>query len=121
MRSVADHFGVSKSTTFQVFYRVCDMLKGYLAAKLITWPIGERLQDITKEFEDMRGMPSVIGAIDGSHIPIKAPVLCPENYINCKGFHSVILQAVCDHRMLFADCYAGWPGSVHDARVFKAV
>ena len=69
----------------------------------------------------MRGMPSVIGAIDGSHIPIKAPVLCPENYINRKGFHSVILQAVCDHRMLFTDCYAGWPGSVHDARVFKAV
>ena len=78
MRSVADRFGVSKSTTFQVFYRVCDMLKGYLAAKLITWPIGERLQDITKEFEDMRGMPS---ALDGSHIPIKAPVLCPDNYI----------------------------------------
>ena len=67
----------------------------------------------------MRGMPSVIGAIDGSHFPVKAPVLCPENYINRGGFHSVILQAVCDHRMHFTDCYAGWPGSVNDARVFK--
>ena len=50
---------------------------------------------------------------------MKAPFDFPENYINRKGFHSVVLQAVCDHQMVFTDCYAGWPGSVHDARIFK--
>ena len=29
------------------------------------------------------------------------------------------LQAVCTNDLKFIDCYAGWPGSVHDARVLK--
>ena len=60
----------------------------------------------------MKGMDGVIGAIDGSHIPIKAP-FCPENYFNKKSFHSIFLQAVCNHDMMFTDCFAGWPGGVH--------
>ena len=31
----------------------------------------------------------------------------------------MVLQAVCDHRMLFTDCFVGYPGSTHDARVLK--
>ena len=30
-----------------------------------------------------------------------------------------MLQAVSDHEMMFTDCYVGWPGSVHDARVLS--
>ena len=30
-----------------------------------------------------------------------------------------MLQAVCDHRLAFTDCYAGWPGATHDARVLR--
>ena len=57
--------------------------------------------------------------IFGCHIPISAPRFCPENYVNRKGWHSVNLQAVCSHDLKFIDCYAGWPGSVHDARVLR--
>ena len=31
----------------------------------------------------------------------------------------IVLQAVCDHEMNFTDIFVGWPGSVHDNRVFK--
>lgn len=61
----------------------------------------------------------VLGAIDGCHIPIKAPQLNSCAYINRKSFHSVLLQAVCTADMRFTDCYAGEVGSVHDACVFK--
>ena len=30
-----------------------------------------------------------------------------------------MLQAVSDHEMMFTDCYVGWPGRVHDARVLS--
>lgn len=70
-------------------------------------------------FEEHKRVPAVIGAIDGSHIPIKAPRECPENYINRKDFHSIVLQACCDHEMFFTNCYCGWPGSVHDSRVLR--
>ena len=75
--------------------------------------------EVIEGFVAMKGFPRVLGAIDGCHIPIKAPNFCPENYVNRKGFHSVILRAICDNQMLFTDCYVGWPGAVHDARVFR--
>lgn len=59
----------------------------------------------------------VIGAIDGSHIRIVAPKENHNSYINRKSYHSVLLQGVCDHRMLFIDVYAGEVGSIHDMTV----
>ena len=38
------------------------------------------------------GFPSAIGCIHGTHVRIKAPDL-----INRKGFHSVNVQAICNH------------------------
>lgn len=39
--------------------------------------------------------------------------------MNRKGFHSIVLQGVCDYDLKFTDCYAGEVGSVHDACVFR--
>ena len=64
-------------------------------------------------------MRKVIGAIDGCHIPIKAPRQNQDVYINRKGFHSIVLQAICNHKLVFTDCFVGWPGSTHDARVLR--
>ncbi len=57
------------------------------------------------------------GAIDGTHIGILAPADDPADYYNRKGFHSLILQGVVDHKLKFWDINMGWPGKVHDARV----
>lgn len=61
----------------------------------------------------------IIGCIDGCHIQIPAPAKSAVSYINRKGYHSVLLQAVCDHELMFTDCYAGEVGSVHDACVLR--
>lgn len=57
--------------------------------------------------------------LDGSHIPISAPSENAENYINRKGYHSIILQGICDHKLRFIDIFTGMCGSVHDARVWR--
>lgn len=62
--------------------------------------------------------PQCAGAIDGCHIPVRAPLLNHTDYYNRKGWYSIIIQAVVDADCLFRDIYVGWPGSVHDARVF---
>ena len=41
------------------------------------------------------------------------------DYYNCKGWYSIITQAVVDHHGLFRDLCIGWPGSVHDAHVLS--
>ena len=69
-------------------------------------------------FETYLGFPQAAGAIDGSHIPIIRPDESASDYYNRKGYYSVIVQAMVDFRGLFMDVYIGWPGRVHDARVF---
>lgn len=71
------------------------------------------------DLSNRSGFPQVVGCLDGCHIPIKAPQSHPEDYVNRKGFHSIILQALVDANYLFLDICVGWPGKVHDARVFR--
>ena len=59
------------------------------------------------------------GTIDGTHIPILAPQESHADYVNRKGYHSIIMQTVVDCRYTFRDVVIGWPGSVHDARVLS--
>ena len=42
-----------------------------------------------------------------------------EQYVNCKEFHSLYLKVICDMDMQFTDVFCGYPGSVHDTRVFR--
>ena len=70
-------------------------------------------------FEQKQGLRRVLGAIDGFHISVSAPLDSPESYVNRKGFHSLVLQVVCDDQLIIRDAITGWPGSVHDARVYR--
>ena len=65
------------------------------------------------------GFPNVVGAIDGSHIAIKAPHVHHEDYFNRKQNFSINLQGVVDATGKFIDVSTGWPSSIHDARVLR--
>ncbi|XP_018398955.1 PREDICTED: putative nuclease HARBI1 [Cyphomyrmex costatus] len=67
----------------------------------------------------LRRIPGIIGAIDGTHVPIKAPPHNPVDYYNRNNYHSVILQAICNDKREFIDIFVGVAGRVHDARVFR--
>lgn len=85
----------------------------------ICWPDREEQAQIAQSFLQKTGFPGIVGCIDGSHIPIPGPLKHRAAYINRKGFPSMQVQAVCDDNLRFLDIFAGWPGSVHDARVFR--
>lgn len=118
-RSIASRFGVSEATVHSSVRKVVRSIMAHLIPKLIKWPIGDIAEEVLEGFRVKQGMEGVLGAIDGTHIAIKAPKNHQEAYIIGKGFHSIQLQAICDHQMVFTDCYTGWPGSVHDARVLR--
>ncbi|TGZ48709.1 putative nuclease HARBI1 isoform X1 [Temnothorax longispinosus] len=117
-RSICEKFDLSVSTALLATRRVTKILAD-LAPTFITWPTGNRCNDVWARFEEIRSFPQVIGAIDGTHINIPAPRVNPEAYINRKGHHSIQLQAICDHTTRFTHCYIGHAGSVHDQRVFR--
>lgn len=117
-RSVCDRFNVGRATAVRAVRRVCHALFKR-ASRFIQWPTGDHAIEVMRGFERASGFPKTIGAIDRTHIRINAPKQNPVDYINRKGFHSIQLQLVCDHKALITHCYAGNPGSVHDQRVFR--
>ena len=70
-------------------------------------------------FHSIAAFPNVLGAIDCTHVAIKAPSLNEEAYVNRKGVHTINVQAVCDMNMKFLDIVAKWPGSSHDAFIWR--
>jgi hypothetical protein len=95
----------------------CEIIKQF--PKAITFPKGDELHQVLQGYEERWGSPMCASAIDGTHIPILAPTDNHVEYVNRKGFHSVLMQAVTDCNYLYRDVVIGWPGSVHNARVFS--
>ncbi|XP_066589309.1 uncharacterized protein [Prorops nasuta] len=117
--AVGDRFNMSASSAHYCFKNVIKTLAS-ITGTYIKWPNISQINNITLEFENRsHGIPGIIGAIDGCHIPIMQPHDNAVDYYNRKGFHSVILQGVCDHQRRFIDVHIGVPGRVHDARVFR--
>ena len=99
--------------------QVCAATTNNLAQRFIHLPEGNDARNTIQKFEEQKGFPGILGAIDGTHIPIQAPLKDPEQYINRKSFHSVQLQVVCDMDMKFRHVFCGFPGSVRDAWVLR--
>ncbi|CAM4538526.1 unnamed protein product [Lepidochelys olivacea] len=114
-RSVGNQFGVGKSTVGAAVMQVANAIKDLLISRVVT--LGN-VQVIVDGFAAM-GFPNCGGTIDGTHIPILAPEHQAGEYINHKGYFSIVLQALVDHKGRFTNINVGWPGKVHDARIFR--
>lgn len=95
-RSIADMFGVGIATVCIIVRQVTSAIVDRLYRRFVSLPSGRRLDDTITAFKD-RCYPQCAGAIGGTHIPIAPPRDNPDHYMNKRGWHSVILQAVVDH------------------------
>lgn len=118
-RLIQHMFGVGLSTACEITNEFSAAIVACLKEKYIRQPTGNDLRDIINGFRDKWGFPQAAGAIDGTHIPIKAPETIRNDYYNRKGWYSVLLQAIVDHRGRIWNVNVGWPGKVHDARVLS--
>ncbi|CAM5106179.1 unnamed protein product [Eretmochelys imbricata] len=114
-RLVANQFGVGKSTVGIVLMQVCRDINCILLRRNMT---PDNVHDTVAGFAQMC-FPNCGGVIDGTHIPILAPAHLASEYVNRKGYFSMVLQVLVDHQGCFIDINAGWPGKVHDARIFR--
>ncbi|XP_024886102.1 putative nuclease HARBI1 [Temnothorax curvispinosus] len=117
-RDVADRFGVTISALYNIITRVTDYIM-LLAPNIIKYPTLVEKEETETFYRERKGFPGIIGAIDGSHIRIDKPLEDPDSYVNRKQYFSLHVQGTVDHKMKFMDVFIGYPGSVHDARVFR--
>ena len=112
-------FGQGRSTVI----KICENFMEALIRRkneFIRFP--EDTRDVAhamRKMENVAGLPNVVGAIDGSHISIKAPHVNHEDYFNRQQNYSMNLHGVVDADGKFIDVSTGWPGSIHDARVLR--
>ena len=104
-------FGVGRCITLKLKEDGNDYIK---------FPKGEaETRDAIEAFQEVSSFPQVVGAIDGSHIPIAAPNEDANGYYNRKQFHSAVLQGAADPKGHFIHVSTGYAGSIHDARVLR--
>ena len=117
-RTIGHLFGVSKPSVCIIVNEVCSAIVTILMPRFIRLPTGGKSDEVVAGFRNRWGFPQCAAAVDGTHIPIIAPNEYHADYHNRKGWYSILMQAVVDHDYRFTDVYIGWPGRVHDARVF---
>jgi hypothetical protein len=117
--SICSRYGISEGTVYLYCKRVMIAIFS-LKCELVKWPTGELRRMVHLGFNNIGGFNNVIGAIDGTHIILGiAPLKQPEIYWNRKKKYSIQCQAIVDHCGVFIDYEIGWPGSVHDAKVYR--
>ena len=117
-RVVGETFGVSKTSVHRCVYAVCRAIRYKLLAKFVKIPNVAEAQAIAHRNSMKHQVPQVYGALDGTHIPILPPSDGYRDYVNRKGWPSIVLQALVDDRYQIRDICVGSPGSAHDAAVF---
>ena len=117
--TIAPVFNVGKSTVIEA---VQDVVNGLYEIRNDHIKFPETLAEVTtsiETFANLTDLPNVVGAIDGSHVRIKAPVDSAPGYFSRYQQHDFIVQAVVNGKKHFLDFACGFPGSMHDGRVLR--
>lgn len=111
--------GVDQSTVSKTFSEVLDKIVEK-ANEWIKFPTtADEINTAKEEWNTRFHMPTVVGALDCTHIMIKKPSLYGDEFINRKGKASINVQATCDSFEKITSIEAQWPGSVHDGRIWR--
>ncbi|XP_066375116.1 protein ALP1-like [Miscanthus floridulus] len=119
VRQVEDTFERSLGTVHNNFEKVLQCVVK-LAVDTIK-PVDPEFRTIYPRLRNPRFHPffnNCIGALDGTHIPCVVPTDKVVQYMCRKGMTTQNVLAVYDFDMRFTFVLVGWPGSVHDMRVF---
>ena len=111
--------GISQPTFSYVMPAVLGGIIGLLQ-QYIKFPYTVSEQANKKaQFAAMLGFPNVIGAIDCTHVAIRASSENEFAFINRKHFHSLNVQLICDSDMLLTNIVTRWPGSTNDSFILR--
>ena len=116
--TTGDVMGISQGCQSRTLKRFLDVLLSHRHT-FIKFP--NDLVSVKLSFQELRGMPNIIGAIDGTHIQIKRPsVPNAEIYYNRKSQLTINTQVVAGADLRFYHVVARWAGSTHDSRIFRS-
>jgi hypothetical protein len=118
-KSIADHFGIGFGTVDEYKTRALTAIID-LESRVYFWPDNEEREETSRRIQAHWKFPHCIGLIDGTLLPLEfRPLLYGENYLSRKSCYAVQMLIVCDDKRHILYYHVGWPGSVHDNRVWR--
>jgi hypothetical protein len=114
---VHNRFERSKETINRKFAEMLYYVN--LLAGDIIKPIDPQFPTVHERLRDSRFTPHFNGAIDGTHILVTMPADDMVNHVGRLGYSMQNVMNVCDFDLRFTSIVAGWPGSIHETRIFK--
>ena len=117
--SLASQYRVGVTTMSRIIPEVCSAIWETMQDTYMKMPQTEdEWKEISREFTEKWNYPHCVGAIDGKHIVIKAPINSGSLYFNYKSSFSIVLMAISDacNRFIWVDI--GAFGRQSDAGVF---
>lgn len=117
--ALSDVHGVSRMTVSRCVHRVSHELSRRLHQHIRFPSTAEEIIHVKQGFYSIGHFPNVVGAVDGSFIPIIAPSVDEHLYVTRKGFHAINIQGICDADNLFLDIVVKWPGCTHDSYMWN--
>lgn len=115
---IGDVFGLSQPSISRCISDVTDALVRRIN-QYINFPDEAERRTNKSDFYKIAHFPNVVGVIDGTHIPIKAPNDNENQYVNRKNFHSINVQCICDANFKIINAVFRWPGSTHDSYIWN--
>ena len=99
LQVIGDTFlSYDKSTVSRVVRRVSLALAGKLGDFVMFPATREDRDEIKQGLHQIGGFPCATGCVDGTHIRLKAPSENEPDFVNRKGFHSINVQGICNHK-----------------------
>ena len=113
-------FGIGRGTSDVYKRRVVKAIRS-LKDSAISWPDSAERVDIAKRMLHKYDWVNLCGIVDGTLLPLTYEPQSSDkpDYKGRKGHYSLTMMVVNDDRKRIRHYHAGFPGSVHDNRVFR--
>ena len=95
------------------------MLHRELVPESIRLPTGSGFDQVMCDFQSLCGLPLCAGALDGTFMKIRKPMVFGDTYYCYKRYTAIIVLGCVDARGIFTYVNAGRPGSVGDSYTYR--
>jgi hypothetical protein len=117
--SMASYFRIGRGTA-ETFRRRALIAVLSLESRAYLWPDENERKEMSRRIKAYYHFPNCVGMIDGTLLPLEfKPSLYGENYYSRKKVYAIQMLVVCDDNARITYYHCGWPGSVHDNRVWR--
>jgi len=117
--AVKEGLGIGKGSVRNYLLRA---IKGIMSLfnQTVFWPHEDEMKEISSYFHAKYKFAHFISVIDGMHLGLAfKPELHRGDYFTQNQQYAISTAIVCDHEKKIHFLNIGWPGSVHDQRMFQ--